>query len=159
LRWLAPEGLVVLRGRGGDRPFLDAAVLLLGYGLPLTPNTIIADESTRTAWLGPSAWLARLPMARVAEFVAHGERGFAGLDARAIDVSGSKAILSVRGGDELFAAACSLDRRRLGPARCAQTLFAGISALIAIHDDDLGYDVVVDAALRIYLEEWLAARA
>ena len=50
-------GKLILRGDPSDDLFLKSTSKVLGYKLPLTPNTFLKNNEYTSVWLGPDEWL------------------------------------------------------------------------------------------------------
>lgn len=97
----------------------QAAASVLGFRLPGTPNTLVRHGSTLVLWIGPKSWLVLM------------EKPPPALNAAAaafFDVSASRVAFTAR--VDQLAKACPLDLDAFPADTCAQSVFAGVNALI-----------------------------
>ena len=157
-------GVAILRGDLGDGAFANA-IEAAGLRLPATPCTFVAADAPserRIYWLGPDEWL-------LADFGANAEwmpPALAG--GVVVDVTGGYVAWRLTGprARELLRQASSYDThpRTFPPGRCAQTVFAKITALIAAEgnsetDESATFDLVVRRSYDDYVQKYLAAAA
>ncbi|BBG00211.1 MULTISPECIES: sarcosine oxidase subunit gamma [Pseudonocardia] len=117
------------------------ASALLGAPLPTRPNTWTTTGDGEIVWLGPDEWLVTSRHDRAAATEQVLRSGLAEYGGSAVDVSGQRIVLRLRGPlvRELLALVCALD---LHPAefpagRCAQTVVAQTGVvLVALGDAD-----------------------
>ena len=100
----------------GDPQVLEAT---LGFHLPERPNTLTQHGATLALWIGPKSWLVLMEKPPPALNAAGGAF---------FDVSASRVAFTARA-DQL-AKACPLDFDAFPADTCAQSVFAGINALI-----------------------------
>jgi len=110
---------------------LDAARDRFGVALDAAPGSVTASGNLSALWLGPQSWLL-VSAAPLREFaVARDVLRAAG--GALFDLSASRVAYAVRGARALdvLAAGCPLDLHAdaLPPGRCAQSVFARVSAL------------------------------
>jgi sarcosine oxidase subunit gamma len=153
------QGHVNLRGDPADAAFLDAVQGVLGVGLPTQPNTVAEGDGVASLWLGPDEWLLITPPSMEAR-LADGLRDALGDTFAAVtDVSGGQTVITIQGphARDVLAKGCSLDLhpRVFSPGLCAQTLVAGVGAIIRQIDEKPSYDLIVRRSLAEYLAHWL----
>lgn len=148
-----------LRGDGEDRAFLQAVEGVLGFALPIQPNTTASSESATAFWLGPSEWLLCLPGA-VDRWIAPLSEALAGQQHAINDVSESRVRIRVAGprARELLAKGTSLDLHpdAFAAGGCAQSTLALTDVLL--HRPEGGppaFDVYVHRSVADYLWRWL----
>ena len=154
------RAFVNVRGGAGER-LPNAATQAAGVDLPREPGTWNAADRSRAYWLGPDEWL----------LVVEGDDGLdverrlrAGLDGRfsVVDVSGAQAQLGLSGtgvGKVLQKSSpYDFHPRNFPPGRCAQTVFAKATALVAARDGG-AFDIVFRRSYADYLMRWLADAA
>lgn len=159
-----PAGFAILRGDLGDGVFANA-IEAAGLRLPATPCTFVAanvPSERRIYWLGPDEWL-------LADFNADADWAPPALaDGVVVDVTGGYVAWRLTGprANELLRQASSYDThpRAFPPGRCAQTVFAKITALIAAEgnsepDESATFDLVVRRSYDDYVQKYLAAAA
>ncbi|TMF08262.1 MAG: sarcosine oxidase subunit gamma [Chloroflexi bacterium] len=131
---------------------------VLGFGLPVTPNTVGAKGDRRALWLGPDEWLAVGPDGQQDELTQALTSAFNGALGSVTDVSANRTLLEIRGAKarELLAhgLAIDLDPRLFGPGRCAQTLLAKAQVIVERRDES-GFVIYVRASFAAYVATWL----
>lgn len=157
---------VALRGESGDPAFVQAARSVLGFDLPVAPNTTTSSGARTALWLGPSEWL----LVGADEDDGEVSRLRAGLSAvrhAVVDVSDSRTIIGVAGlrARDALAKAISLDLhpRSFAPGRCAQSTLAHTSMLLHQLSEDPTrgptYDIFVHRSVAEYAWRWLEQSA
>ena len=152
-------GHLNLRGNPADLAFLQGVERVLGFGLPLKPNTVAESRELAALWLGPDEWLLLTPPDREGA-IAQALRDSLGTVFLAIvDISSGQTVINIRGNlaREVLAKGCSLDLhpRHFYPGRCAQTHIAKATVLIRQQDDTPSFDLVVRRSFAEYLALWL----
>lgn len=154
------RGYLNLRGDAEDGRFLGAVAQVAGVELPMEPCTWNEAASASAYWLGPDEWL----------LVVEGDglevegRLREALDGRfaVADVTGAQVQLELSG-----PAACMVLQksspydfhpRNFPPGRCAQTVFAKATALVAAKEDG-AFDIVFRRSYADYIRRWLADAA
>ena len=152
-------GHVNLRGDAGDDAFLKAVEGALGFGLPLTPNTVSGNAGLTALWLGPDEWLIVTPPDGESTVLASLEGALGAIFSSVTDQTGGQTIVRLSGlrARDLLAKGCTLDLHptAFGPGRCAQTLVAKANATIIHVDDTPTFDLIVRRSFADYLREWL----
>jgi heterotetrameric sarcosine oxidase gamma subunit len=97
----------------------EAAASALGFRLPEQPNTVERHGTTLALWIGPKSWLLLMDKPPPALHAA---------GAAFFDVSASRVAFTVRA--DVLAKGCPLDFDAFPAGRCAQSVFAGVNALI-----------------------------
>ena len=159
LREIPFQGHLNLRGRPGDRAFLEAVAGVLGAEPPLQPNSVVTVGELKLYWLGPDEWLIVTPPGRQTELAATLERALRGLFSAVTDVSSGQTIVAIGGPNAraLLEMGCPLDLhpRCFGPGACAQTRLEQAAVLIAPVGDTPTYEVIVRRSFADYLGNWL----
>jgi sarcosine oxidase subunit gamma len=162
MKEVAFKGLVNLRGKPGDKAFLEAAKKTLGLPLLLEPNTTASKDDVTLVWLSPEEWLVITPGdgPSMANRLAG---GLSGLHVSIVDVSESRTCIHLSGPDarKVLAKAGPLDvhPRSFQVGACAQTHLA--KALTLIHhvseSEEAGaaYDIYLLRSFSDYLWRWL----
>lgn len=151
-----PKCFVNLRLGAGDMTLADvgAAVNLVP---PTAAGTYASNEASAAYWLAPDEWLLALAddeaeLARLLQSLA--ER------AVAVDVSGGQRMFNLSGefAAEVLKSSTPYDchPRVFPPGRCASTVFAKATALIAAAPD-ASFDLIVRSSYADYVERWIAA--
>ncbi len=152
-------GHLNLRGAPGDPAFLNAVETVLGFGLPLEPNTVAEGHGLAALWLGPDEWLVLTPPGQEAGLAQALRDALDGQHVAITDVSGGQTVINI-GGDharDVLAKGCSLDLhpRVFGPGRCAQSLIGKAGAIIRQIDDSPSFELIVRRSFAEYLALWL----
>jgi sarcosine oxidase, subunit gamma len=140
-----------------DDDHVDALAPMLGFELPLEPNSVAGDERLAALWLGPDEWLVVGPADEMEM-----RDALAPVGGSVVDVSANRTTLELRGARvrELLEFGCPIDLhpRVFGPGCCAQTLLARANVLIWFVTD--GHEPVYRLLLRpsfaAYVTAWLA---
>lgn len=152
------RGYLNLRGDAEDGRFLGAVAQVGGVELPIEPGTWNEAASSNAYWLGPDEWL----------LVVEGDEGVDiearlsdALDGRfaVADVTGAQIQLELSGPDvgKVLQKSSPYDfhPRNFPPGRCAQTVFAKATALVAAREDS-AFDIVFRRSYADYLKCWIA---
>lgn len=122
--------------------------LLITGGPALAPNTVEGSDPCRV-WLAPNRCLvvAEVSVAPTpdAPFVSDVTDGLA-----LFDIAGPRAA-------DIIAMGCTIDPNALTPGRAAQTVFAGLKAILYGHDDTVRLHV--ERPLARFLLDWLRQAA
>jgi sarcosine oxidase, subunit gamma len=152
-------GHVNLRGNAGDDAFLNAVEGVLGFGLPLAPNTVSQGAGLTALWLGPDEWLIITPPDGESAIVASVESALGDIHSSITDQTGGQTMIRITGPSarDLLAKGCTLDLhpKVFGPGRCAQTMVAKAMATIMYIDDSPTLDLVVRRSFAGYVHAWL----
>ena len=159
LRERAFLGHLNLRGDPADQALLDAVQGVLGFGLPLEPNTVAEAGELATLWLGPDEWLVLTPPGREAGLAEALRDALSDLFAAVTDLTGGQTVINLRGANvrDVLAKGCTLDLhpRAFGPGRCAQTLVAKAMVTVRQLDESPSFDLIVRRSFADYLSHWL----
>lgn len=154
----AHRAIVNIRGDGNDVAFVGAVKSITGADLPVQPNTTAQAGEFRLLWLGPTEFWVVGPVGSEEKLVADLRGAFIGQHAAVIDVSESRAVITLSGPDAraVLARGCSLDLhpRGFGPGQCAQTGLTKANVLIDQRDDTPSYDIYVLKSFADYLWQW-----
>ena len=163
LRERAFLGHLNLRGDPADQALLDAVEGVLGFGLPLEPNTVAGSGELAALWLGPDEWLVLTPPGQEAGHAEALRDALGDLFASVTDVTGGQTVINLRGVAvrDVLAKGCTLDLHpwAFGPGRCAQTLVAKAMVTVRQVDDSPSFDLIVRRSFADYLAQWLADAA
>ena len=152
-------GHLNLRGDPSDGAFTGGAERVLGFALPVEPNTVSEGDGNRAMWLGPDEWLITTPPDE-GRFVADRlAEALDGVHSSVTDISGGQTLINLSGGNasEVLAKGCSLDLhpRAFGEGRCAQTLVSGANVILVWAGPEPSFDVIVRRSFADYLALWL----
>jgi sarcosine oxidase, subunit gamma len=155
----AHRAIVNLRGDGSDPAFLSAIRSVAGLDLPVKPNTSTSAGGLTMLWLGPTEWWIIGADGDQDKLCPAFAQAFQGQHAAIIDVSESRAVISVSGAKarDLLARGISLDLhpRVFQPGQCAQTGMTRANVLIHQTDSVPSYDLYVLKSFADYLWQWL----
>jgi sarcosine oxidase subunit gamma len=132
----------------------DQAGAVLGFGLPIEPNTVAGDRHGRALWLGPDEWLIVAADRSDLEPALSAALNFGAV----VDVSAQRTTIELAGpaARELLAKGCSVDlhQRAFGVGQCAQTTFARAPVILLPRAAD-AYWVLVRASFAEYFAEFV----
>ncbi|PYV90442.1 MAG: sarcosine oxidase subunit alpha [Acidobacteria bacterium] len=152
-------GHLNLRGNPADLAFLQGVERVLGFALPLKPNTVAESRELTALWLGPDEWLLLTPPDREAGIAQALRNSLGNLFFAIIDISSGQTVINIRGNQarDVLAKGCSLDLhpRHFYPGCCAQTHIAKATVLIRQQDHSPSFDLVVRRSFAEYLALWL----
>ncbi len=141
-------------------PGAATAAELLGVELPTAPSTYAKKIDTTVIWLGPDEWLVTGTALAGPELEARLREAVAPHDGAAVDVSGQRTTLRLRGAHsrDVLAKGCALDLhpRAFGEGTAAQTMLgqAGV-ILLAVNGIGDDYRILVRSSFARYLADWL----
>ena len=155
------RAFVNFRGDIGNARLRNAVQQVAGVALPREPGTWNHAHRSRAYWLGPDEWL----------LVVEGDGGLEvegrlrdALDGRfsVVDATGAQVQVELTGPDvgKVLQKSSPYDfhPRNYPPGRCAQTVFAKATALVAGKEDG-AFDIVFRRSYADYLMRWLADAA
>ena len=126
-------------------------------GLPLEPNTWIANGDHEALWLGPDEWLIVGPPGTEDSISKDLERALAGLPHSVVEVSAARAIFEVEPAvrRDLLPQGCGIDLhpRSWRDGMCAQTLLARVPVIL--QERETGTRIFVRPSFAKYLVNWL----
>jgi len=148
-----------LRADPNDRRLIQELEPVLGFALPVVPNTVGSLDDRRALWLGPDEWLVVGPdgQQEAIERALHNALG--GTFRSLVDVSANRTLLEIRGpkASELLAHGIPIDleARSFGPGRCSQTLLAKAQVIIERRSDDPAFHLYIRSTFASYVADWL----
>jgi sarcosine oxidase subunit gamma len=137
-----------------------AAAELLGVELPAAASTYVKNADTTVIWLGPDEWLVTGTALAGPELEARLREAVAPHGGAAVDVSGQRTTLRLRGAHsrDVLAKGSALDLhpRAFGEGTAAQTMLgqAGV-ILLAVNATGGDYRILVRSSFARYLADWL----
>jgi len=152
-------GHVNLRGDSADPQFLEATEKVMGFKLPLTPNTVVENGVVAGLWLGPNEWLILTSPHSEIETVRDLRKALGDIFSAVNDFSGGQTVINLQGRNvrDVLKKGCTLDLhpREFGPGSCAQTHLAKTNALIWQRDSSPSFDIIVRRSFADYLARWV----
>ena len=144
-------------------PATEAVTAVLGVTPPAQPNTWVRGNGGMVIWLGPDEWLVVSERAGPETQEAELRAAVTPSGGAAIDVSGQRVSLTLRGrhGRDVLAKGCALDLHRtvFRPGSSAQTT-VGLTGVVLLAGDDPGeFTVLVRQSFAGYLADWLVDAA
>src|SRR5258708_4226764 len=141
-------------------PGAAAAAEVLGVELPAAASTYAKNADTTVIWMGPDEWLVTGTAVAGPELEARLREAVAPHGGVAVDVSGQRTTLRLRGSAsrEGLGKGCGLDLhpRALGEGTAAQTMLgqAGV-ILLAVNGGGADYRILIRSSFARYLADWL----
>ena len=141
-------------------PGAAAAAEVLGVELPAAASTYAKNADTTVIWLGPDEWLITSTAVAGPELEARLREAVAPHGGVAVDVSGQRTTLRLRGSAsrEVLGKGCALDLhpRAFGDGTAAQTMLgqAGV-ILLAVNGGGADYRILIRSSFARYLADWL----
>jgi sarcosine oxidase, subunit gamma len=141
-------------------PGAAAAAALLGVELPTAASTYTKTADTTVIWLGPDEWLVTGTALSGPELETTLREALAPHGGAAVDVSGQRTTLRLRGlhSRDVLAKGCALDmhQRVFGEGAAAQTMLgqAGV-ILLAVNGTGDDYRILVRSSFARYMADWL----
>jgi sarcosine oxidase, subunit gamma len=146
-----------------DGPALDAVTSVLGVAPPTRPNTRLRGPSSLVVWLGPDEWLVVSEVAAPDSQEADLRAAVVPFGGAAIDVSGQRVSLTLRGRQvrDVLAKGCALDLhpRVFGTGSSAQTTVGRAGVVLLAGDGTDEFTVLVRQSFANYLADWLVDAA
>ena len=141
-------------------PGAAAAAQWLGVELPTTASTYANNLDTRVIWLGPDEWLVTGTSLTGPELEARLREAVSPHGGAAVDVSGQRTTLRLRGSHarDVLAKGCALDLHpAVFTARSAAQTRLGQAGVILLTVDGGGadYRILVRSSFARYLAGWL----
>ena len=152
-------GHLNLRGDPADLGFTSAAAAVLGFALPMEPNTVAAKGALLALWLGPDEWLVMTPPTTQTRLFDSLEAAFHGMHVAVTDVTGGQTVITLSGprARDVLSKGCPLDLHPavFKPADCALTLVAKANVTIRCVDDSPSFELIVRRSFAEYTALWL----
>ncbi len=162
---LAQLNLIWVQLAEPNDPVLDGVADVLGFPLPLSPNTSTGQggRGPGALWIAPGEWMLIADGGKVDELAARVSESLGGDLASATDMSESRAGFLISGpkATDLLSEGCGLDLHpdTFAPGSCTSTRFAGISALLYRTHEAESYRLYVDRSCAEYIWNWLGKAA
>ncbi len=157
----APCSLVNIRGSAKDETFRKSVQFATGVALPRKANSVESVGERRIFWLGPNEWLVRAEDGASSAIVDALRTSFAAQHASAVDLSESRAIITIAGpkARDFLARGISIDLhpRAFKVGECAQTGMSRCNILLHLTSDQPSFDLYVLRSFSDYLWRWIEA--
>ncbi len=145
-----------------DGPAAAGVASVLGATPPTRPNTWVAGRAGTIIWLGPDEWLVISDLAVPATQEADLRAVVAAFGGAAVDVSGQRVTLTLRGPRvrDILAKGCPMDLhpRVFRPGCSAQTTL-GLAGVVLLaretFDKTIEFTVLVRQSFANYLADWI----
>jgi sarcosine oxidase subunit gamma len=148
-----------LRGDAGAPEFGKAVHDVVGFDIPIEPNTAAASGPVSALWLAPDEWLLIGAPGAEGDLMLQLSQHLQGTRGSVVNVSDVRAVIELSGtrSRELLAKGCSLDLRprNFRAGRCAQTVLAHAGVLLQLTDAAPVWRLYVRNSLANYLATWL----
>ena len=152
-------GKLILRGDPNEDIFIKAASKVLGYKLPLLPNTFIQKNDQSSVWLGPDEWLLNCPSGDESSLENDLNTALQALHHSVTDVSDNSTIIHLSGHQarSVIMKGCAVDihPRVFNPGDAFQSNIAAVSVIVWQLDLLPTFNIMVRASFASYLWKWL----
>jgi sarcosine oxidase subunit gamma len=152
-----------LRGNAADAAFAAATQSLLGFDLPLAPNTWSGRAQRCALWLGPDEWLIVDAEGQNPELEAALRATLRSRHHAVTDVSASRTAIEISGAEArvVLAKGCPLDLHAsvFRVPQVAQSLLAKAQVILQIVEDRPAFRIFVRNSFAAYVAEWLVDAA
>lgn len=150
---------VNLRADPTDVKLMNRLASVLGFPLPLIPNTVSGDIERHALWLGPDEWLVIGPPGSEDGLERRCRDALERATGAVVDVSANRTIVEMQGlaARVVLEAGCAIDLhpRAFRAGSCAQTLVARTGVILHQLTDEPLYRLFVRPSFAIYLATWL----
>ena len=152
-------GHLNLRGEPTDTAFLEAVEAVVGFSLPLDPNTVTDGREVTALWLGPNEWLLLTPEDQQDRIAQALRTALGNVFSAVTDLSGGQTVINIRGthARDVLSKGSPVDlhARVFGPGRCTQTHLAKAGVLIRHRGNSPSFDLMVRRSFADYVATWL----
>ena len=152
-------GKLILRGDPSDDLFIKSASKVLGYKLPLTPNTFLKNNEYTSVWLGPDEWLVNSLPGDESSLQRDLNIALTDVHHSVTNVSDNSTIIQLSGPNARSAImkGCAVDvhPRALNPGGAFQSNLAAASVIMWQRDLIPTFNIMVRASFASYLWKWL----
>ena len=141
-------------------PGAAAAADILGVELPTAPSSYAKIADTTVIWLGPDEWLVTGTALTGVELETRLRDTLAPLGGTAVDVSGQRTALRLRGSHsrDVLGKGCAIDVHPavFGGGAAVQTTLGRTGVILsAVDDSGTDYRIQVRSSFARYLADWL----
>ena len=152
-------GKLILRGDPSDDLFIKATSKVLGYKLPLTPNTFLENNEYTSVWLGPDEWLVNSLPGDESALERDLNIALTDIHHSVTNVSDNSTIIQLSGPNarSVIMKGCAVDvhPRALNTGDAFQSNLAAASVIMWQLDLIPTFNIMVGASFASYLWKWL----
>ena len=152
-------GKLILRGDPSDDLFIKATSKVLGYKLPLTPNTFLKNNEYTSVWLGPDEWLVNSLPGDESSLELDLNIALTDFHHSVTNVSDNSTIIQLSGPNarSVIMKGCAVDvhPRALNTGDAFQSNLAAASVIMWQLDLIPTFNIMVRASFASYLWKWL----
>ncbi len=133
---------------------------VLGFHVPLEPNTFVIHENILCSWLGPDEWLVVAPLDQSNSVELAVRENLTGLFATLTKLGSAQTIIRVSGLHAIAflsrGIAIDLDPSGFKPGQCVQTIMAHTNVTVLNHSQEESiFDLIVRRSFADHLWRWL----
>ena len=152
-------GKLILRGDPSDDLFIKATSKVLGYKLPLTPNTFLKNNEYTSVWLGPDEWLVNSLPGDESALERDLNIALTDIHHSVTNVSDNSTIIQLSGPNarSVIMKGCAVDvhPRAFNTGDAFQSNLAAASVIMWQLDLIPTFNIMVRASFASYLWKWL----
>ena len=152
-------GKLILRGDPSDDLFIKATSRVLGYKVPLTPNTFLKNNEYTSVWLGPDEWLVNSLPGDESSLERDLNLALTDIHHSVTNVSDNSTVIQLSGPNarSVIMKGCAVDvhPRGLNPGDAFQSNLAAASVIMWQLDLIPTFNIMVRASFACYLWKWL----
>lgn len=152
-------GKLILRGDPSDDLFIKATSKVLGYKLPLTPNTFLKNNEYTSVWLGPDEWLVNSLPGDESALERDLNIALTDIHNSVTNVSDNSTIIQLSGPNarSVIMKGCAVDvhPRAFNTGDAFQSNLAAASVIMWQLDLIPTFNIMVRASFASYLWKWL----
>lgn len=152
-------GKLILRGEPSDDLFIKATSKVLGYKLPLTPNTFLKNNEYTSVWLGPDEWLVNSLPGDESALERDLNIALTDIHNSVTNVSDNSTIIQLSGPNarSVIMKGCAVDvhPRAFNTGDAFQSNLAAASVIMWQLDLIPTFNIMVRASFASYLWKWL----
>ena len=152
-------GKLILRGDPSNDLFIKSTSKVLGYKLPLTPNTFLKNNEYTSVWLGPDEWLVNSLPGDESALERDLNIALTDVHHSVTNVSDNSTIIQLSGPNarSVIMKGCAVDvhPRVFNPGDAFQSNLAAASVIMWQLDLIPTFNIMVRASFASYLWKWL----
>lgn len=152
-------GKLILRGDPSNDLFIKSTSKVLGYKLPLTPNTFLKNNEYTSVWLGPDEWLVNSLPGDESALERDLNIALTDIHNSVTNVSDNSTIIQLSGPNarSVIMKGCAVDvhPRAFNTGDAFQSNLAAASVIMWQLDLIPTFNIMVRASFASYLWKWL----